>query len=88
MVLCGMTVTPSFLGHLGGEDPRELDLGSFLIYFFNVYLFILERERQRKTERAQVGEGQSEQERESQADFMLSAEPDSGLDLMNHEIMT
>lgn len=29
-----MTVTPSFLGHLGWEDPRELDLDFF---FFKIF---------------------------------------------------
>ena len=43
----------------------------------------------RDRERAnKVKEGQRERERGSQAGSVLSTEPDVGLKLMNHEIMT
>ena len=45
-----------------------------------------EGERERKRE--QAGKGQRERERESQTGSTLSAEPEAGLDLMNHEITT
>ena len=52
------------------------------IFFFE---FIFERER----EQAQVGEGQIERrQRIPSRVCAVSAEPDVGLELMNHEIMT
>ena len=54
-----------------------MDLTGFFFIFLNVHLF-WERKRE------QAGEGQREGERQSQAD---SAEPDVGLNLMNHGMM-
>ena len=48
-----------------------------LIIFLNVYLFIFDRDRER--ERTRVTEGQRERETE---------DPNAGLKLRNHEIMT
>ena len=65
-------------------------------YFFNV-LFIFERQRERETERERerererAGEGQRERETESEAGSRLwpvSTEPDMGLKLTHHEMMT
>ena len=67
----------------------------FLIFKKNFYLFILrERESRGRTE----GKGERERERDretdgdtergSQAGFMFSVEPNTGLDLVNCEIMT
>ena len=44
------------------------------VFFFKIYLFILEREG------ASGGRGRGRRERESQPDFRLSTEPDTGLD--------
>ena len=56
--------------------------------FKNIFLmFIFERER----DRVRAGEEQRERDTESEADSRLravSTEPDAGLELMNHEIMT
>ena len=54
-------------------------------FFFNVYLLLRERDRVR------VGEGQRETHTQSEAGSRLravSTEPDVGLELTNHEIMT
>ena len=57
--------------------------GSCIPFFF--FLVYFERER----ESASRGGSERERERESQAGSKLSVhEPDVGLDLMNHEIMT
>ena len=56
-----------------------------IFFYFNVYLFLKERDR------ARVDEEQREGDRESEAGSRLwavSTEPDAGLELMNHEIMT
>ena len=70
-----LTTSLSTLGHL----------------FVRFHLF-RERERERERERASsapAGRGaEGEGERESQADSLLSMEPDIGLELMTPEIMT
>ena len=57
---------------------------------FSVYFFERERERERERKHMQLGEGQRERvgERESQAGSNVSTEPNSGLELTNHEILT
>ena len=53
----------------------------YYYYYFNVYLFLRER--------AQVEEGQRERETEDPNELHAdSREPDVGLELTNHEIMT
>ena len=49
--------------------------------FFYVNFFFILREREREGERARVEEGQRDGERESQALFIVSAEPNAGLEL-------
>lgn len=48
------------------------------LYFFKNILFIFKKEGE--TDRQQEREGQRERERGSQANSMLSVEPDQGLD--------
>jgi len=56
-------------------------------FFFKRFIYLLEKQSKRERE-AQVGGGtEGEGERETQADCPLSTEPDSGLDLMTHDIM-
>ena len=86
--LCGVIVH----FHLMPPECAELPKNQVLVFtfivnwsfgtplFFNVYLFIL-----RESECTSRGGTDREKERESQAN---SAEPDVGLSLMNHEIMT
>ena len=59
-----------------------------LVDFF--FMFIFERERERERERESAGEGQKEKETEDpkQAPCCQHPEPETGLELMNHEIMT
>ena len=49
----------------------------------NFFLIFIYFETEKEMEK-----GQRERERESQADCTVSTEPDAGLDLMNHEIVT
>ena len=53
----------------------------FLFFVLKFHLFILR-------EREQAAEGQREGERIPSRLYTISVEPDAGLDLMNHEIMT
>ena len=56
--------------------------GSCIPFFFSLFIYF-ERERE------SASRGGAERERETQAGSKLSVhEPDVGLDLMNHEIMT
>ena len=64
---------------------------------FNVYLFLREKERERDRERDREGQSISRggEEREGDAESeagsrlrAVSAEPDAGLELTSHEIMT
>ena len=50
-----------------------------LLLLLLLSLLLFERERQREREH-EWGEGQRERNRESQADSMLSTEPDTGLE--------
>ena len=52
------------------------------INFFNVHLFLRERES------TQVRKGQRERENIPSRLYAVSTEPDLGLELTNHEIMT
>ena len=65
-----------------------ISLPMFLFFkFFNVYLFLRETERERESRR---GAGR-EEDAESEAGSRLgtdSTEPNMGLELMDHEIMT
>ena len=65
--------------------------GYFIFFFFNIYSFFRDRDR------ARTGEGQREREREREGDteskvgsrlWAVSTEPNTGLKLTNHEIMT
>ena len=74
-----------------GCHDVEIQLSWFFKHFFNVCLFLRERERER--ERQSMGRGGAEREggTESEAGSRLravSTEPDMGLELTNHEIMT
>ena len=52
-------------------------------------MFISEREKERESTSALAGLGQRERETRSKVGFRaVSVEPDVGLKLMNHEIMT
>ena len=65
--------------------PKEMvKAGSTYTLFFFKYLFKRKRERERERESAHENEvkGQRERERESGADFLLSTDPDVGLNLM------
>ena len=54
-------------------------------YFFNVYLFLRERKRQCLWGRGREGDTESEAGSRFRA---LSTEPNVGLELTNHEIVT
>lgn len=51
-----------------------------LLYEFILFIYIFVRERGRE-QASMAGKAEGEEERESQADSMLSTEPDLGLDL-------
>ena len=76
----------------GGEEIW-LNNKDQALSFLNVYLFIL-RERQKENERAHMSGRGAERERRRQRERILSrlcalsTEPDPGLNLTNHEIMT
>ena len=59
----------------------------FFNFFFNVYLFIWDRERQSMNGGGAEREGDTESEAGSRLQN-VSTEPDTGLELMNCEIMT
>ena len=59
----------------------------FLETFFNVYLFLKEKERQSTSGGGAESEGDTESEENSRLQA-VSTEPNVGLELMNHEIMT
>ena len=74
------------------ENYHEIPLhthydGLFVYFFFNVYLFLRETER----ERVRAGKGQRERGNETGIPsrlWVVSAEPDVGLELTSCEIMT
>ena len=71
------------------QGTREM-LQHKLKAFFNVYYLFL-RQSASRGDRVQVGEGQRGGDTESQAGSRLravSAEPDTGLELVNHEIVS
>ena len=68
---------------------RSVIIYVFLGFFLNVYSFLRERERER--ERASRGRAEREGEKETEDPKQgpcVSTEPDVGLKLLNHEIMT
>ena len=71
---------------VSGHMILFLVLDLFYFLFFNVYLFLRERNR------AQAGEGQKERETQNpeagSSLWAVSTEPNTGLEPMNHEIMT
>ena len=56
-------------------------------FFFNVYLFLRQRETEHEQGRGREREGDTESEAGSRL-RAVSTEPDTGLELTNHEIMT
>ena len=56
-------------------------------YFFSMFTYSF-GERQHAQEHKSTRAGQGERERERESQEFVSTEPDMGLELMNHEIMT
>ena len=69
--------------------PRLLLRGSaFLLFFFNVYLFLRERRSERETE-CERGRGREQGRHRIQSRLQASStEPDAGLEPTNHEMVT
>ena len=66
---------------------------NFLKKFVNVYLFLREREREREREKQSTSGRGAEREGDTESEagsslWTVSTEPDTGLELMNPEIMT
>ena len=59
----------------------------FFLFFFNVYLFLRQRETEHEWGRVREREGDTESKTGSRL-CTVSTEPDVGLELTNHEIMT
>ena len=75
---------------LSGKDMCNTFFPTF--FFFNVYLFLREREEEER-ERQNMSSGGAERERETKnlkktPGSAVSPEPDAGLNLIDHEIMT
>ena len=56
-------------------------------FFFNVYLFLRQRETEHERGRSREREGYTESEAGSRL-WAVSTEPDAGLELSDHEILT
>ena len=69
------------------QDAFSFSFNSFsFLFFFFLHLFIFDRERQ-STSRGGAERGDTESEAGSRLPA-VSTEPDAGLELTNHEIMT
>ena len=66
---------------------EKRDIEVVRILFFNIYLILRERERERTSGGGAGREGDTESEAGSRF-YTVSTEPDMGLKLMNHKIMT